>query len=34
MPLLFWMPMIIFCGMWDIAERSTQDIMHAGEPRS
>ena len=34
MPLLFWMPMIIFCGMWDIAERSAQDIAQAVEPHS
>jgi hypothetical protein len=34
MPLLLWMPMIVFYGMWDIAERSTQDFMEAGTPRA
>jgi hypothetical protein len=33
MPLLFWMPMVLLCGMWDIAEHSAKEIMQAGSPR-
>jgi hypothetical protein len=30
MPLLFWMPMILMCGLWDIAEENTRAMMQAG----
>ena len=32
MPLLFWMPMIMMCGLWDIAEENARVIMQAGTP--
>jgi hypothetical protein len=32
MPLLLWMPMIVMCGMWTIAEENTRAIMQAGAP--
>jgi hypothetical protein len=33
MPFLFLMPMIVFCGMWEVAARSTQELMQASKPR-
>jgi len=33
MPLLFWMPMILMCGLWDIAEENTRMMMQAGAKR-
>ena len=30
MPLLFWMPMILMRGLWDIAEENTRMMMRAG----
>jgi hypothetical protein len=32
MPLLFWMPMILMCGLFDIVEENTRAIMQAGAP--
>ena len=29
MPLLFWMPMIVMQGLWEIAEESTRTMMQA-----
>ena len=33
MPLLFWMPMILMRGLWDIAEENTRTIMQVGAKR-
>ncbi len=33
MPLLFWMPMIMLCGLWDIAQENASEIMQAGAPQ-
>ena len=33
MPLLFWMPMILMRGLWDIAEENTRTMMQAGAKR-
>ena len=33
MPLLFWMPMIMMRGLWDIAEENARAMMQAGGPR-
>lgn len=32
MPFLLWMPMIMFYGLWDMAEENTRAIMQAGSP--
>lgn len=32
MPFLLWMPIIMFCGLWDMAEENTRVIMQAGSP--
>jgi hypothetical protein len=34
MPLLFWMPMIVMCGMWEIVEENTRAITQSGAPRA
>jgi hypothetical protein len=34
MPLLFWMPMILMGGMWEIAEQNARMMMQAGTPRA
>ena len=33
MPFLLWMPMIVWCGLWDLAEENTRVLMQAGEPQ-
>jgi hypothetical protein len=33
MPFLFLMPLIIFSGLWDIAEENTHAMMQAGSPQ-
>jgi len=32
MPFLFWMPMIMMSGLWNIAQENTRAIMEAGAP--
>ena len=32
MPFLFWMPMIMLSGLWEIAEESAREMMQAGSP--
>ena len=33
MPFLLWMPMIVWCGLWDLAEQNTREFMQGGEPQ-
>jgi hypothetical protein len=30
MPFLFWMPMILLSGLWNIAQENAQEIMQTG----
>lgn len=32
MPFLFWMPMIVMSGMWEIVAENTRTMMQAGAP--
>ena len=29
MPFLFWMPMIVMCGLWRAAEEDTRALLHS-----
>ena len=33
MPFLFWMPLIVMRGLWDLAEESTRALMQEDKPK-